>query len=234
MLTFWFFRARLHMKRKLLILLIASAVPAQAATVSGKVSFVSKRGQNPVFNETLVSLEPANGKLIRKSPATFTMMTRGKMLIPHVMAIPVGSTVEFPNEDPISHNLFSLSSANSFDLGLYRKGAGKSRKFDTPGLVNVYCNVHPSMSSVIQVMSTPYFVLADAAGNYALTDVPPGKYRLVVWNEIGGQVEAPLEISSSGTVSGNTAVTLDSRSYRATQHLNKNGKPYEAPSLKDY
>lgn len=222
------------MKRSLLFLLLASAMPVSAATVSGKVSFITKRGLNPTISETVVSLEPASGKVIHKSPATFQMMTRGKMLIPHVLAIPVGSTVEFPNDDPISHNLFSLSSSNSFDLGLYRKGAGKSHRFETPGLVNVYCNVHPNMSSVIQVMATPYYVFTDAAGNYAITDVPPGKYRLITWNEIGGQSETPIEVSNAGAVSGNLSVTLDSRNYRATQHLNKLGKPYEPPSLKDY
>jgi plastocyanin len=222
------------MKRILLAFIIACAMPAAAATVSGKVNFISKRGQNPTVSETLVWLEPAGGKVIRKSPATFQMMTRGKMLIPHVLAIPNGSTIEFPNDDPISHNLFSLSAGNSFDLGLYRKGAGKSEKFDSPGLVNVYCNVHPNMSSVIHVMATPFYVFSDPAGNYALTDVPPGKYKLVAWNEIGGQTETPIEVSTSGAVSGTLSVTLDSRNYRATQHLNKNGKPYEAPSLKDY
>ena len=217
------------MKRILLITIIACAMPAAAATVSGKVNFISKRGQNPTVSETLVWLEPAGGKIIRKSPATFQMMTRGKMLIPHVMAIPTGSTVEFPNDDPISHNLFSLSTGNSFDLGLYRRGAGKSEKFDSPGLVNVYCNVHPNMSSVIHVMATPFYVFSDPAGKYALTDVPPGKYRLVAWNEIGGQAETPIEVSSAGAVSGNLSVTLDSRNYRATQHLDKTGKPYQAP-----
>ena len=218
----------------LVISLVVLSGGAQAAIVSGKVSFVSKRGQNPVINETLVWLEPAGGKVVRKFPATFQMMTRGKMLVPHVLAIPVGSTVEFPNDDPISHNLFSLSSSNAFDLGLYRRGAGKSHKFDTPGLVNVYCNVHPSMSSVLQVMVTPYYVFADPAGNYAITDVPPGRYRLVAWNEQGGQTESAVEVSTAGMVSGNLAVTLDSRNYRLTQHTNKLGKPYEAPSLKDY
>ena len=223
------------MKRALVLLsVVALASGAHAAIVSGKINFVSKRGQNPVVSETLVWLEPAGGKVIKKSPATFQMMTRGKMLIPHVMAIPVGSTVEFPNDDPISHNLFSLSSSNSFDLGLYRRGAGKSHKFDTPGLVNVYCNVHPNMSSVIQVMATPHYVFADPSGNYALTDVPPGKYKLTAWNEQGGQIDTPVEVSNAGAVSGNLSVTLDSRNYRATQHTDKLGKPYQAPSLRDY
>jgi len=175
-----------------------ATLPLAAATVSGKISFITKRGQNPVVNETLVWLEPA-AKAVRKPPQTFQMMTRGKTLVPHVLAIPLGSTVEFPNDDPISHNLFSLSTANTFDLGLYRRGAGKSHKFDIPGVVNVYCNVHPNMSSVIHVMATPYYTFADAAGNYALADIPPGKYRLVVWNEQGGQSNSEVGVSAAGT-----------------------------------
>jgi plastocyanin len=205
-----------------------AALPLAAATVSGKVSFITKRGQNPVANETLVWLEPA-GRAVRKPPQTFQMMTRGKTLVPHVLAIPVGSTVEFPNDDPISHNLFSLSTNNTFDLGLYRRGAGKSHKFDTPGVVNVYCNVHPNMSSVIHVMTTPYYTFADASGNYALADVPPGSYRLVAWNEQGGQTTSDVQVSAGGTASGALALTLDSRNYRLTQHTDKNGKPYQAP-----
>lgn len=206
-----------------------------AATVSGNVGFATKRGQHPVPTETLLRLEPAgNMRVSRPLPGTFEMVTRGKMLLPHVLAVPVGSTVSFPNDDPISHNLFSLSSANPFDLGLYRKGAGKSQRFDTPGVVNVYCNVHPNMSAVIQVLDTPYYAFADASGNYSIANVPPGRYRLVAWNEQGGETESPVDVTSSGTVTGQVALMIDSRNYRVTQHLNKLGKPYEAPSLKDY
>ncbi len=205
-----------------------------AAAVSGMVSFITKRGQHPVVNETLVWLEPASGRAPRVARSTFQMVTRGKMLIPHVLAIPVGSTVTFPNDDPISHNLFSLSSNNDFDLGLYRRGSGKSQSFDTPGMVNVYCNVHPNMSAVIHVMDTPYFAFADPSGAYAIPNVPAGRYRLIAWNEQSGQTESPIEVTTAGTVSGNAALMLDSRNYRLTQHLNKLGKPYEPPSLKDY
>jgi plastocyanin len=214
------------------VLTLASSL--SAATVAGKVSFVTKRGQNPVLAETLVRLEPVGVKTPRVAPGKFQMVTRGKMVLPHVLAIPAGSTVDFPNDDPISHNLFSLSSNNAFDLGLYRKGAGKSQKFDTPGLVNVYCNVHPNMSAVIMVMDTPYYAFSDQTGNYSLMNVPAGRYRLIAWNEQGGETVSPVEVTSSGAVSGTLALMIDSRNYRASQHLNKVGKPYEAPSLKDY
>ena len=121
--------------------------------------------------------------------------------------------------------------ANAFDLGLYRKGPGKTQKFDWPGVVNVYCNVHPNMSAVVHVMPTPYFAWADAAGNYSV-DVPPGKYRVVAWNEQGGRSDAVVDVTSG--ISGNVALTIDSRNARFVQHLNKEGKPYQSPARREY
>jgi plastocyanin len=210
-----------------------AALPLLAANVTGKVAFVTKRGQNPVPAETLVWVERLSDTSVRPRPATFQITTRNKTLVPHVLAIPIGSTVVFPNDDPISHNLFSLSSNNAFDLGLYRKGAGKSQKFENPGIVNVYCNVHPNMSAVIHVMATPYFAFADGNGNFSVSNVPAGKYRLVAWNEQGGQNEMPLEIIGTASPTP-VALTLDSRNYRASQHMDKTGKPYKAPSSREY
>lgn len=216
------------------ILLIAStlalAANLGAATVNGKVMFQTKRGQKPVVNETLVWLDPA-GKTYRKPASTFTMTTRSKEFLPHVMAVPAGSTISFPNEDPIAHNLFSLTPGNTFDLGLYRRGAGKQHRFNTPGAVNVYCNVHPNMSAVVHVMSTPYYGFTDASGNYSF-DVPPGKYRITAWNEQGGTQSADIEVKADGTVAGATLLTIDGRNFRLTQHKNKFGQAYRPP--KDY
>lgn len=220
------------MKRLLLCgaaVALLSATGLNAASLSGRVSFQTKRGQNPAVNETLVWLEPqGNVRVTRRPPAKFQMVTRGKLLIPHILAVPLGSTVEFPNDDPISHNLFSLSNANGFDLGLYRKGAGKAHKFDTAGIVNVYCNVHPNMSAVIHVMPTPYYTFADANGAYSFDDLPAGRYRVVAWNEQGGTAEATADVGS-GSAPAVTALTIDSRNYRAQSHSDKNGKPYQAP-----
>src|SRR5882672_6853905 len=154
-----------------------------AAVVNGKVMFLTKRGQRPIVNETLVWLEPA-GRAPKRPGTTFTMTTRSKAFLPHILAVPAGSTINFPNEDPISHNLFSLTPGHTFDLGLYRKGPGKAEKFEEPGVVNIYCNVHPNMSAVVHVMQTPYYGFTDANGDYSF-DVPAGKYRVIAWNEQG-------------------------------------------------
>lgn len=203
-----------------------------AGGVSGRVAFTTKRGQSPVVNETLVWLEPVNVKITKRSSGTFQMTTRGKMLLPHILAVPAGSTVSFPNDDPFLHNLFSLSGGNGFDLGLYRRGPGKSQHFDNPGVVNIYCNVHPNMSAVIHVMTSPYYAFADAGGTFSLADVPAGKYTIVAWNEQGGTVRTAIDVPEDGL--GGLALTFDTRNFRLVQHMNKEGKPYQAPPTRDY
>jgi len=217
------------MKRFLVIAGVCALVAGDlaAATVNGKVMFLTRRGQNPAASETLVWLEPA-GKAPKRPAGAFSMTTRSKALLPHVMAVPAGSTVAFPNDDPITHNLFSLTPGNTFDLGLYKKGSGKTHKFDTPGVVNVYCNVHPNMSAVVHVMSTPYYGFTDANGDYSF-DVPAGKYHVTAWNEQAGTASSDIQIGYDGKVAGPTLLTIDGRNSRAQAHTNKFGKAYKPP-----
>ena len=217
------------MKRFLLVtsVCVLFAADLSAHVVNGKVMFLTKRGQTPVVNETLVWLEPM-GRAPRRPAASFMMTTRSKAFLLHVLAVPTGSTISFPNEDPIAHNLFSLTPGNTFDLGLYRRGTGKQHKFDMPGVVNVYCNVHPNMSAVVHVMTTPYYGFTDANGNYSF-DLPPGKYRVTAWNEQGGSVATEIEVKNDGSVAGATLLTIDGRNFRFGQHTNKFGKTYRAP-----
>ena len=143
--------------------------------------------------------------------------------------------MQFPNEDPISHNLFSLSPGNSFDLGLYRRGDGKSFAFTKPGIVNVYCNVHPNMSAVIHVVDTPYYAMTNNTGVVTFADVAPGKYRVGAWNERAGTFQGQIVVHNDGSVTGDTALTIDGRDFRSsTTHKNKEGKNYPTTRPRDY
>src|SRR5262249_49178281 len=115
----------------------------------------------------------------------FTMSTKNKTFTPRVMAVSVGSVVNFPNYDPIFHNLFSVSTPNQFDLGLYKGGASKTKSFDSPGIVRVFCNVHPQMTATVVVVNGSHFTLADKSGNFSLGDIPAGSYTLRAYADEG-------------------------------------------------
>ncbi len=103
--------------------------------------------------------------------------------VPHVLPIIVGSTVNFPNGDPLFHNVFSLSSARNFDLGRYPKGQTRSVRFNRPGIVKVFCHIHSHMSAVILVFEHPHFCVSDPVGNFVMNGVPPGNYEVIAWHE---------------------------------------------------
>lgn len=209
-------------------------VGVSAATVAGKVEFLTKRGQKPNPAETVVWLDPIDAKGVKQQPPSdFVMTTRNKTILPHVMVVPVGSKISFPNEDAITHNLFSVSKPNAFDLGLYKRGTTETHTFQQPGVVNVYCNVHPEMSAVIHVVTSPYYASAAKDGTYRIENVEKGRYRLNAWNEIGGSVSTEIDIVD-GAVNGSTTLQIDGRQHKRTQHLNKEGKPYSRQRTSDY
>ncbi|HEX6975296.1 MAG TPA: carboxypeptidase regulatory-like domain-containing protein [Vicinamibacterales bacterium] len=111
------------------------------------------------------------------------MDQQDETFVPHVLAIVAGTTVDFPNNDKTYHNVFSLSKTRSFNLGRYAAGKSKSVRFDRPGIVRVFCDIHSHMSAYILVFAHRYFVVADDEGRYRLDNVPPGTYTVVAWNE---------------------------------------------------
>ena len=119
--------------------------------------------------------------------------------VPRVVAITRGSTVEFPNADPIFHNVFSLSSVKVFDLGRYPQGASKSIRFDRAGQVRVFCHIHSDMSAVIMVLANRFFTVPDEAGHYVLDSVPVGDYRIVAWHERTHQSVVHVHVTSGET-----------------------------------
>src|SRR5262249_52116200 len=134
----------------------------------------------------------------RPQSQKFRMTQKNKTFVPHVLAVPVGSTIAFSNDDSIFHNVFSLSRPAPFDLGLYREGASKSVTFSAPAGYWVFCNIHPQMSSIILVVPTSYITEADARGNYRL-DLPPGRYRVTAWSEHAEPASVELTVSDGAT-----------------------------------
>lgn len=111
------------------------------------------------------------------------MDQKNETFIPHVLAIVAGTTVDFPNSDPTYHNVFSLSKTQRFDLGRYAAGRSKAVRFDQPGIVRVFCDIHSHMSAFILVFSHRYFAVTDEDGRYRIDNVPPGSYSVVAWHE---------------------------------------------------
>jgi len=128
------------------------------------------------------------------------MDQRHESFVPHVLAIVAGTIVDFPNDDPTYHNVFSLSKAKPFDLGRYAAGHSKSVRFDHPGIVRVFCDIHSHMNAFILVFAHRFFAVTDDEGRYKLDDVPPGTYTLVVWNEMsrGDPPKRTITIPESG------------------------------------
>jgi plastocyanin len=113
------------------------------------------------------------------------MDQRNEQFVPRLLAITVGTTVDFPNSDTKFHNVFSFSKAHPFDLGRYPPGKVDSERFDRPGLVRVFCDIHSHMSAFIWVFSHPYFSVTDSDDRYSILRVPPGTYTLMLWSELG-------------------------------------------------
>jgi plastocyanin len=131
----------------------------------------------------LVTLEPASGKWKPRPPKNHVMAQRGREFNPRVMAISVGSTVEFPNFDNVFHNVFSTSPQAAFDLGIYKMGEAREFKFEKEGVIRLGCNLHANMSAYLVVVSAPAYVVTDDKGNFKFNRLAPGKYKLKAWSE---------------------------------------------------
>ncbi len=130
-----------------------------------------------------------------------SMVQHDETFEPHVVAIERGGTVEFRNDDPFFHNVFSLSSPKTFDLGRYPRGQAKTLQFDRTGIVKVFCHIHADMSAVVVVLDNPYFTSPDSNGQFELAGVPPGDYRIVAWHDRAKAVVARVRVSAGETAS---------------------------------
>ncbi len=174
--------------------LLGFAAAAWAGTISGKVSGVSGR--------SVVYVEAIAGKTFPAPQKPFLMDQKGLLFQPHVLIVPVGSTVEFLNSDTVAHNVFwpSISGDKkaSHNLGTWPTGEKKSFKFEKAGVVPLLCNVHPEMAGYIIVTPTPYSAETDAAGNYTIKDVPDGQYNVAAWHEGAKNQSKPVTVAGTG------------------------------------
>jgi plastocyanin len=203
-------------------MLMVAAAPAAAGPVSGTIRTVTR--ERAPGATAIVYAEPLDTAPPRKLER-FTLGQKNKTFQPHLLSIPVGSTIEFPNNDAIFHNVFSLSGPEPFDLGLYRSGETRPRTFARPGTYRVFCNIHPHMTALIVVVPTPYTTLAAADGRFVL-DLPPGRYKLTAMSERAAPVS--VEIVSSAGATTAPEITLDESTWVFLQHKNKYGRDYPA------
>jgi plastocyanin len=130
--------------------------------------------------------------------ARAVMDQRNETFVPHLLAVMTGTTVDFPNSDKFYHNVFSLSKVARFDLGRYAAGHSKSIRFDRPGIVRVFCDIHSHMSAFILVFGHPYFAVTDTQGRYHIDNVPSGSYGVIAWNEGNASDAKPVTVPDGG------------------------------------
>src|SRR5262245_21267181 len=192
--------------------------------VNGRINILEKNNKpSPDLDDAVLYLE--GPVAAAAEPVTVEIAITDKTYAPQVVVVPVGSSVRFPNHDPFNHNVFSASEPNSFDLGLYGRGAARSQTFAHPGLVRVFCNIHPRMVAYVQVMANRYFTQPGTDGSFRFANVPPGTYRLHVWH---GRIPAEVvqEITAGNSTDESLEIALDGRGYRWERHRNKFGKDY--------
>jgi plastocyanin len=205
----------------------SAARTPRIASVSGQVTIQEREGEvTEDIQNVVVFLEPV-GAPASKAPKVAAMKTtialQSRQFSPRVRVITEGSTIEFPNQDPFSHNVFSKTNGG-FDTGVYGRGKMKDQTFKEPGVYPIYCNVHPRMTAFIITLSTPMFTQAGNDGRFTLENVPPGQYKLNVWHDRTSMLTQDLPVGANPVTS--LRLKLDARSYKFVQHKNKTGKDY--------
>ena len=204
------------------LLLALLSAPLPGGTIEGRVVLTRAGAPAPDASNAVVWLE---GVSVGTGPAAARgeMRSEQKKFAPRILVVPTNATVQFPNADAIYHNVFSVSGANRFDLGLYRGGAARERKFEESGLVRVYCNIHPQMVGFVMVVNSGFATVTGPDGSFRFDGVPAGSLALKVWHEEAGEAPAPVTVRA-----GDAPVTirLDATGFKPQSHKNKYGKDY--------
>ena len=220
----------------------------EGVEVSGKILIstlmqpAGKKHKDATSAENVVVwLSPLRpGGVVPAAPARqplYRLVQKDKMFTPHLLVVPTGSHVEFPNQDPFFHNVFSLFNGKRFDLGLYESGTSRSVQFDREGVSYIFCNIHPEMGAVVLALNTPYYGISGENGVVALHNVPAGSYRLNVWSE-NSQLVNPdvsqriVQVSTDAVHLGD--ISLQTTTDALAHHKNKFGEDYQPSSKQKY
>jgi plastocyanin len=219
------------------LLLCATVAGAQGVTATARVSLSSggkggKGSANVVLWLDPVGAAPSPIVMAAAFPAHPQLVQKNKMFHPHLLIVPVGAVVEFPNRDPFFHNVFSLYEGKRFDLGLYEAGSSRRVVFDKPGISYIFCDIHAQMSAVVIALATPYYAVSDERGQILIPHVPTGRYRMHLWYE-AALPEQLNAITREVEISGDRSTLGVFRLMRAalpSSHKNKYGKDYDPPT----
>jgi plastocyanin len=199
---------------------IAQSAP-KGGTVKGTVSVLTKGTAKKDRSGVLVYLEGVPGVPPKQKNAT--VRQREKQFDPPLTIVVKGTTVDFPNEDKIFHNVFSVSRPARFDLGLYKSGSMKSVEMKRAGTIDVYCNIHPDMIAKVKVVDNAFYTITDKAGAFAIEGVPPGEYPVVAWLPSGDEVTGKVVVKAGEAATVELSVSEVAK--KAT-HTRKDGTPY--------
>lgn len=191
----------------------------------GHIDLIVGPGQNvsgDEITEAVVYFIPAAGAP-KPTPGRFVIYTRNKQFDPASMVIPVGSSISFPNQDEILHNVFSATPGSIFDLGIYGEGTSAAHTFTKPGLVLINCNVHRAMQAQVLVLDTPYFVHPSANGDFTLKNLPTGTGKLMLWHPRAAIQTSVIRVPTDAAI----GLRLELTKPRVSSHLNKEGRAYQ-------
>jgi len=224
--------------RTILTLLLATSAlaSAQNAELKGKVELTRNHRHLNDSSKVVVWLTPLGSTPAPAPPEQQTseiprLVQRDKAFHPSLVVIPAGGKVEFPNQDPFFHNVFSLFDGKRFDLGLYESGSTQFVQFDKPGISYIFCNIHAQMSAVVIALNTPYYAISSWRGDISLGNVPPGRYQMHVFHPSVSPdalrvVEREITVTPGQTFLGNLSLP---ESNLELAHKNKYGHDYDPP-----
>jgi plastocyanin len=212
--------------------LLMCVTPALPETISGRVDLRDSKDsavKKKDYSGVVVWLDPVAPSSQSIQPLGARMVQKDKTFIPHVLAVRAGTSVDFPNFDPIFHNAFSNYNGQLFDVGLYPPGSSRKVRFTRPGVVRVFCNIHAAMSAVIVVLNTSYFDTTKKDGTFEIPGVVPGEYNLRVFHERATQAtldEISRRVSVGAGPLALPPLSISESGYIAIPHKNKYGREY--------